>query len=186
VHILYPDVQGWWESTLNHYFNNMMTSLKSASGAPEAQAAFVAIAKHYATGFLTASTLFNVLLQLIIGRWWQAAVFNPGGLRKELHQIRLSYISGGWFVLLLLLSYFKSEFAMDAMPILYMAFAMSGLSLIHCLVATYAIAGWFWLILIYLGIIWLFPLSMVSIAIIALFDTGLNFRKRIGNHFQKR
>jgi len=191
AHLLHPDLQGWWEQALGSYFSQtsgMVDALKATSdqSLQEIQAGVIASIKTYATGFLAVSILFNVLLQLIVARWWQSALFNPGGLRKELYQIRLGYLTAGLFVLLVLLGYFKSALALDEIPIFYAAFGMAGLSLIHYLIGSYLSLNWFWLALVYLGIIVLFPLSMVAIAIIALFDTGLDFRKRVGGHFKKR
>lgn len=65
------------------------------------------------------------------------------------------------------------------MPVMYMMFGLAGLSLIHYLMGLISKSSWFWLVLIYVGMIWLFPFSIVAIAIMALFDTWLNIRKRI-------
>lgn len=41
-------------------------------------------------GLMAALVGFNALLALVIGRWWQALLYNPGGFREEFHQFRLS------------------------------------------------------------------------------------------------
>ena len=183
VHGLCSDVPGWWQKQLTVYFSktlDMADVLKTDSGAglQDVQAQVIQMAKYYATGFLAASILLNALLQLAIARWWQAVIFNPGGLRDELVQIRLSHITGGLFVVVMLLGYFKNTLALDILPVVYAIFAAAGLSLVHCLMGKIAKGSWFWLMLVYLGVIWLFPFSLVALAIMALFDTWLNFRKR--------
>ncbi len=185
VHLFNPDIQNWWASQLSVYFakttdvvNKLKATTDAAQSAPsEAQIQAVNTAKRFATGFVAVSVLFNALLQLLIARWWQAAIYNPGGLRKELYQIRLSHITGFAFVIALVLAFLGIDVALDMMPILCMAFFVAGLSLLHSIVSKQKIA-WLWLILIYMGIIWLFPLSIVIIAFIALVDTGFDFRKR--------
>lgn len=184
VHILNPDIQAWWAQQLNDYFAKtaeVVDKLKPNTAIPEAltsrQQQAIAVAKQFATGFVVVSVLFNALLQLLIARWWQAVIFNPGGLRPELYQIRLGHVAGVVFALGFILAYLGMGFAIDAMPVLCVAFFIAGLSLFHNLVSTTKVS-WLWLIMIYAGIIWLFPLSIVIISIVALFDTGFDFRKR--------
>lgn len=182
IHIIYPDIQHWWSVQLNAYFaktTEVVGKLKGEAAATnvEHQAQAVAAAKYFATGLITVSIMFNVLLQLLVARWWQAVMFNPGGLRKELLQIRLGHITALVFAIEIILSYAGNDFALDTLPILYGAFFGAGLSLIHSLteLTKYPVL---WLVLFYGVLVWLFPLSIIIIGIIALFDTGFDFRKR--------
>lgn len=184
IHLFYPDIQNWWGKQLTTYFANLanvVDKASSQSGVPvsvtDIQQQTIAAGKLYATGFVTVSVLFNALLQLVVARWWQAAMFNPGGLRKELYQIRLGHIAGLIFVVGIVAAYIGNDMALDMMPVLYTIFFVAGLSLFHSLAASTK-KGWMWLLLIYAGIIWLFPLSIIVVSIIALFDTGIDFRKR--------
>ena len=180
VHVIYPDIQTWWQSHLGAYLNKT-TTLLGVDQDPEANAAQLEMLntmKRYATGFVTASVLFNAMLQLILARWWQAALFNPGGLRKELYQIRLSYVAGILFILGLIGAYLGNDIVIDVMPILFLVFAAAGLSLLHNFAASMSY-GWILLGFVYLAIIGLFPMGIVIVAFIALADTILNIRKRL-------
>jgi hypothetical protein len=181
IHILYPDIQDWWVKQFSAYFGKtleVVDSLRSESAQQDLRLELMTVAKRYATGFAAASILINVLLQLAIARWWQATIFNPGGLPKELQQIRLGYAAAGLFVVMLLLSYFKNSLALDMMPLLYVIFALVGLSFLHYAVS-FTKVSWLWITLVYMGIIGLFPFSLMVVAVIGLFDIGLNFRNRI-------
>ncbi len=129
--------------------------------------------KDYATGLVIVSMLLNAILQLTMARWWQSVVFNPGELRKELYQIRLNYWAGALFLTIFMCSYLGNATAVDMMPILYAVFCGAGLSLVHGFFATIK-GGWFGLILVYLGIIGLFPFSLICLSILALLDVGIN------------
>lgn len=184
VHVVFPGIQDWWGQQLTTYFVKSIDTLGKIKNGLEThptlndvQIQAISVAKRYATGFIMVSILFNALLQLLIARWWQAAMFNPGGLRKELHQIRLSHITAVIFVVGLLLSYYQVDFAQDAIPVLYMVFSVAALSLLHCVVKSSKI-GWVWLVAVYSGIIWLFPLSIILLSMIGLLDTAVDFRKR--------
>ncbi len=180
VHLLFPDVQAWWGTQLSASFGKAASVLGQFAEDPAASKAMtadlVANLQRYATGFVVTSVMFNALLQLILARWWQAVMFNPGELRKELHQIRLSYISVLVFAAVAMLAYLGSDLCLDFMPVLIGAFCASGLSLIHRLVVSNK-AGWFWLSVVYFSIMFVVPLGIVLVAIVGLFDSLLDARR---------
>lgn len=181
AHFINPDIQDWWQAQLTAYLaktTTMVGAIKPDAEATAAQAELINMMKRYTTGLLSASILFNALLQLLVARWWQALMFNPGGLQKELHRIRLSYVSGVIFLLGVALSYMGNLVALDCMPVLFLTFFVAGLSLVHYLIAPSQF-GWMLLGLVYIAVIWLFPASIVIVSLIALFDVALNIRQRI-------
>jgi hypothetical protein len=180
VHLFYPDILNWWGIQLTKFIKSalMMNAPQSATSATEQQVAVINIIKFYATGLFVVSVLFNVMLQLILSRWWQAAMFNPGGLRLELRQIRLSHVSSILLMIGFGLTSFGSEMITDMMPVLCAVFAAAGLSFMHCYLATIK-NTLVWLIILYLLVIWLFPLSVVFLAFVALFDVWMDLRKRL-------
>jgi hypothetical protein len=188
IHFLYPDIDNWWAIKLTGYFNKTATMMRelqpNAVVIPhEIQGQIVNTIKTYATGVFIVSITFNALLQLVLSRWWQAIMFNPGELRKELLNIRLSYIAGALFLICYPLSSWGDKTAIDMMPVIYLVFSIAGLSVMHSLlgVKTRRLG----LVLLYVGlivIITLFPSGILPIALIfsliAFFDIGMNFRKR--------
>lgn len=177
LHLFFPDIQDWWVTKLNDYF----TKAKEITGAVKdvsSKLQAIGLIKPFLTGLFVIILLLNALLQLLLARWWQAVIFNPGGLRKELYQVRLSYMAGIVFIVGLMFAYFNNEFALDELPVLFMAFFVAGMCLLHQLTST-AKNSWVWLLLIYTIVFLLFPLSIIIIAFVALCDTGLDFRKRL-------
>ncbi|MCW8196050.1 hypothetical protein F6455_14755 [Proteobacteria bacterium 005FR1] len=53
-------------------------------------AAQVEVTPALVAGLIAALVGFNALLALVVGRWWQAMLYNPGGFRQEFHEFRLS------------------------------------------------------------------------------------------------
>lgn len=182
VHLFYPDIQQWWQALLTDYFAKSTVLMSTTSGAAAAHALQVDLiqrAQGYATGLTVVSVLFNALLQLVLARWWQAAMFNPGGLRAELQQIRLGYAALIVLVVFFGLAYLGNQASLDTMSVLVAAFCAAGLSLLHCLIGSTKYS-WFLLTLVYVGMILLFPFSAVIISVVALLDTLFNFRKWLG------
>jgi len=189
LHGYNPAMSAWWEQTLVTYADKALSAGAVATSAGvnliDIKAEWGVFVKNYApyaTGFVIISVVMNVLLQLLMARWWETALFNPGGLRKELERIRLSRWMGVLFLAVLVLNYFNRSLALDIIPMVCGVFAVAGLSLIHYLVNYFikgSAASWFWLLLIYLMLIGLFPYSLLVVAVAALMDTGLDFRKKL-------
>ena len=183
VHVVYPDIQAWWQNWLTNYFGNV----EQAMGQMTAQdvktnhgmiASVVTGIAPYATGIVAMALSFYALLELLLSRWWQSAVFNPGGLQKELLQIRMSYFAGALFLLGMIISYWGVyPLVVDVMPTLYLVFGLAGLSLLHFIVKTMKVS-WIWMTLLYVGIS-LVPMAILLVAMIALLDTWIDFRKRL-------
>lgn len=184
IHLVYPNVADWWGNQLHTYYTQAtsLTGLvKNVPAVPtETQLESINITKQYATGLMTTAILFNAILQLIVARWWQAVAFQPGLLRRELHNIRLSQLAGILFVLSLVLSYLGNSVVLDIMPILYMLFGAAGLSLIHYVFGLVkSPTRWFWLWLMYITLIFALPASLIFVAMLAVFDIWLDIRKRL-------
>jgi len=183
-HLLNPNVTDWWALQLSTYFtevHNMTGALKSQAALSDGQAQVIDNVKYYATGLIAVAVLLNSVLQVVMARWWQTIIFYPGKLRRELYSIRLSYLASILFVAGVLLSYWGNIVVLDIMPVLYALFAVAGLSLLHALFYQGKRQGWFVMILLYLGLIWLFPLSVILISAVAFLDSWFDFRKRLRN-----
>lgn len=180
VHVLYPDVQAWWDVQLTSYFVKTLQATGQVNPdlvKPDSPmiVQLVSIVKPYATGMVIAFLTFNALLQLLLARWWQAAIFNPGGLRKELLIVRMSYAASAVFVIGMISAYLGNEIVIDMMPVMYLTFGLAGFSLMHCLLAQVK-NGWMWLVVVYVvvGILGFTPIALVALA-----DVGFDFRKRV-------
>lgn len=184
VHLIYPGVSDWWGNELQSYYTqakNATGFLTSGTpGATDIQLETINVTKTYATGLMVAAILFNAVLQLIVARWWQAIVFKPGSLRRELHGIRLSQLAGILFVISLVFYYLGNSVVLDIMPVLFMLFGTAGLSVIHYFFGLLRSPSvWFWLSVLYVTLILSFPMSLFLVSFIALLDIWFDVRKRV-------
>jgi hypothetical protein len=76
-----------------HFSGGLLQSLleaAEASGGGQAeQLRQVFGSEPLATGYLSWVSAITATLALILGRWWQALLYNPGGFRQEFHQLRM-------------------------------------------------------------------------------------------------
>lgn len=123
-------------------------------------------------GFFLSVTL---VICLIIARWWQALLYNPGGFRVEFHALRLGpmQVMGLMLVAALLLSMgptFRLWAWVALVPMLF-----SGLALVH---AMFAARGWSgWMGLFYAALLFLPPMRQFLVVLAAM-DGWLDFRRR--------
>ena len=112
----------------------------------------------------------------LVGRWWQALLYNPGGFQQEFYQLRLSRTN--IFVLVAGLVLFSSiegyhQWAwLFAIPIIIV-----GIALVHALVALKQLSR-HWLFGFYVIFITFAPVvPLLMMAVIA--DSALDFRLRL-------
>jgi hypothetical protein len=205
VHILKPDLEVWWEKQLNSHVSQILPGLETGTGSlgavtginksnqtvtednlePEV-ITFVNAIKPYVTGLITASLLFNVLLQLFVARWWQLFLLDPKRLAVEIHQVRLTPMAGLVFLVTLIFSYLKFVLAQDLLPVLYLTFCLAGLSLVHYAADKFKGLTWLILVVFYVVMIgtWMaykLPLVFQLIALAALLDIWFDWRERLDN-----
>ena len=181
LHVFVPNIQAWWIENITAFFNQSSELMNQNETNPltsDQERSVIKYISMFATGLLvTVILLYNVLLHLLFSRWWQAYIFNPGGLRMELHQIRMGYISGILFILVYVLGMWGYPLGIDCLPVLYACFFFAGLSLIHCLIQPLK-KRWLWLLLAYIVIILSIRQSVVLVSFMAMLDTWLDIRRR--------
>jgi hypothetical protein len=121
---------------------------------------------------------FNALLALVIGRWWQAILYNPGGFRQEFHEFRLSrtqaLISFGAAAICISRANWVFWGVLAALPLLVACAAV-----VHNRVYAKRL-GVQWLVLFYLLLLFSFqPVFWVALAI-GFTDSWVDYRRRIG------
>jgi uncharacterized protein YybS (DUF2232 family) len=137
----------------------------------------------YATGAIAAGSVLTVLISLLLARWWQANLYNPGGFRAEFQQLRLPTSAAYVFLVLLVAVTASSggvhEFAVNLLMPALMVYMLAGFSVIHA-ICTHTRAGRFWLAGIYVGLMFIAPLILV-IALVGLSDSWFNWRQRFAS-----
>lgn len=128
------------------------------------------------TGVLgTAASLF-ASLSLLLGRYWQAALYNPGGFREEFHTLRLPWQVCTLCVFGALLLLGEGAYAYWFV-ILLVPLLINGIALIHWLVARFNL-GTPAIVVFYMMLLLIGPFSVLVMAL-AIVDSVINFRARL-------
>lgn len=135
----------------------------------------------YATGAIAAGFFMTVLMSLLLARWWQASLYNPGGFRTEFTGLRLPRMLSLAFLLIALVAGMTGSaagiFSVNLLMPVFMAFVIVGFAVIHALCLRLP-SGRFWLAGVYVGLMFVAPMFMLLIAMIGLTDAGLDWRSR--------
>ena len=134
----------------SRYWLRLLEPLRAAlvkDGGLEASVAqtFFADLAPWLTGAFAAALMFQVLLGLFIGRWWQALVFNPGGFGADFRSFRLHPVMGVVGLGLVVASGFLPGpgLILDLLLVLSPLWLFQGLAVIHQLSAARgAHRGW--------------------------------------------
>lgn len=126
-------------------------------------------------GFITMGYAISMLICLILARWWQSVLYNPGGFQQEFHQIKLSpMVAGG--LALAVLACFSIEAMNRWVQVLTVPLIVAGLGFVHWFIKEKQLSG-SWLVSIYIIVILLrlFPV----LVFLALIDSWFDLRKKI-------
>ncbi len=180
-YLVIGDVKGWWHTVLSSVFETMLQTQAMHLSGFEVEDWLNNIAA-IMTGIVGAGLIYTLMINLCLARWWQALLFNPGGFRQEFHGLRLDWRIAAAALPFAVLSNIGPDviqsYCQDAMVIIMALFSLSGLALVHAVVA---FKQWPKMVLgiMYALTIFLLPQLVVILAAMGLTDSWLDFRRRL-------
>jgi hypothetical protein len=178
VFLFTGDPSAKWMPLLENQFREVMDQAGIKLGTPEGVQAMQVIAR-LMTGLMAAIFAMSLTVSLLIARWWQAQLYNPGGFRKEFHSLRLSrhYVAITGLVLVMagVTEGLLAELATSVLVVLAVVALFPGIALVHGLVAKKG-GNIIWLVLLYALLIIAMPQTVAVLAMVALLDAWLDFR----------
>lgn len=127
------------------------------------------------TGLMAAVLQGLCVLSVLLARYWQAALYNPGGFGQEFKRLRLPAVIMFPLVFGMLLAPSLGIQAAILTPVCSVPLVFAGLAVVHGLVAKYR-SGNFWLIGLYIGIVLFTQLTYPLLMVLAIVDSVFDFR----------
>lgn len=84
MYISIADVEDWWRDLLE----SVLASGLPADMTAQYQQA-MEVAPKLMNAVIASSLVLSLVVTVLLGRWWQSRLFNPGGFRREFHNFRL-------------------------------------------------------------------------------------------------
>jgi hypothetical protein len=141
------------------------------------QARFASLITPILTGLIAALLQIVSVLSLIVGRYWQALLYNPGGFGREFRAVRIPL---GPAMLLLAGMVVTPNLGVQMsmlVPLCSVPLVFAGLALIHGLVAQKRLAK-FWLVGLYVTLLLFMQLIYPLLVVLAIVDSLIDFRGR--------
>ncbi|MFQ5489063.1 MAG: hypothetical protein ACE5ET_11555 [Gammaproteobacteria bacterium] len=175
------DTVAWWRTLLDAVLAPMLEEAPVPLSAADKARMLDSLAG-VMSGFMAAAVVYSTAINLFLGRWLQAILFNPGGFRQEFHQLRLGRGPALASLMVLVLITFASggvaDFAGNLLILVVVLYAFHGLALVHGVVAATG-AHKAWLVALYLLMLFLLPQVMVVLSAAGFADSWVNFRSRL-------
>lgn len=131
----------------------------------------------FVPGLVVSGFITLLLGGLLMGRWWQALLYHPGGFRAEFHALNLGQLAAllslGVLGLSLLL---PLPLLANLLPTLLVLYTVQSFALVHGIVARAKLSQG-WLIGFYLMVMFA-PQFMLLVILLALVDPWVDFRGR--------
>ncbi len=139
-------------------------------------------AARIATGAIAANIVLGLILSLMLARWWQSLLYNPGGFREEFHALRFGQGTALAVMAVLALTLVPGEsvgiLASNLSFVAVVLYMISGLALAHWAVASSG-ASTGWLAALYGLMVFALPYVAVILAVVGLADSWADLRRRL-------
>ncbi len=143
----------------------------------------VQVFSHFMTGGIAAGTVYGLLFGLFLARWWQAALYNPGGFREEYLSLKVRPKVASASILIVLLAWLMSgtvsEICWNITIIFAVLYTFVGTSILHT-----AFSGMktkrFMVPFLYVTLV-LVPHMIGIVIIVGVVDVWLDLRSKISN-----
>ncbi|GAB4353758.1 MAG: hypothetical protein Kow006_19140 [Gammaproteobacteria bacterium] len=177
MHLTMGNPTAAWQEVLMANFGTMMQQ----AGVPDTEALLGTLAGMM-TGVVAAALMVSYLLSVLLARWWQAMLYNPGGFQKEFHQLRLgrgmAIAALGVFAASWLLSGGAGLLARDLGTVALVVYLFQGLAIVHGVVKLLH-AHIAWLAGLYFVMIVALPQLAMVLAVLGIGDTWTDIRARL-------
>jgi hypothetical protein len=170
THLILGDVTAWWDGWLKAWVEQVIQEDRR-----EQYREILAAAAPLMNAMTAAGLFISMVTTLLVARWWQAVLFNPGGFRQEFHALRLprvlmlAVIAG--LVLVFMDMAGPGTVVLDILLLLIFLYLFQGIAVIHRTVVSRKMARG-WLFGMYL-LLFVLPQSILFLACLGMVDSWL-------------
>jgi len=180
LYVTLSDTGGWWQNLLNNVIEKNLPIEQQA----EYKDRLLPVAE-FISAFLVVGFVVNLVTTVMLSRWWQALLYNPGGFGKEFRALRLPpvilMLTAVDIIVCLVVAEPWNRFARDTLAVIVFMFLFQGLAVAHRTVNARRLPD-FWLVITY-GLLLIVPGLALFMACLGMIDSWHASRKPISpNH----
>jgi len=129
-------------------------------------------------GLVATILAIGSMMSLMLARWWQAGIYNPGGFQKEFHNFTIDAKIAALLIAIVLAGQLFSKSYQLWTDLAVLPLLIAGIALIHFAVKLFA-QGRQWLACLYVGIMILGKPVTLALVVLALTDSLIDLRSRL-------
>ncbi len=168
-----------WVKTLGPSVSAMLEQRQLLD--PEHIEMFIEKLASWMPGIIATLFFFQLVAVLLLARWWQSLLYNPGGFRAEFHKLRLPGAIAAATIVVLLLNLVGLKLGgmlVEYLILLLLAACfLQGLALAHGMADKHGVQTP-WLVGMYLLLVLFLPYAESLLSAAGLADSWFNFRAR--------
>lgn len=178
IHTVLDDPVTWWRMILDRFFTEAMSQAALPEGVTSVDEVLDATAKMM-TGLIGSAFVVSLIFSLVLGRWWQAMLYNPGGFKQEFLALRLDKTSSIIVVAIMVAAYVAGgagSIPADLAAVVVTIASIPGLALMHDWVANGA-GNVIFLVILYVMLLIAMPQMTAALALGAIVDSWADLRR---------
>ena len=118
------------------------------------------------------------IISLMVSRWWQSLIQNPGGFQKEFHNFKIESKIAALLIVAIVLGMLLPKEHQFWVQMIALPLLLAGIALIHYAVSFQGLGG-HWLVLLYVTLLLFGATIAVFIVVLAAVDSYLDLRSRL-------
>lgn len=179
IYVVNDDPASLWIEPLRQMFQSFMSNPPPEIDTKTIEE-YVVRASHFSTGFVIGRTVLAAVFSLLLARWWQDVLFNPGGFRAEFLGLRLhrwfAYVSAALIAASLGLDGWMREVSWNMVAPFFVAFMIAGFAVFHGLLAAPGSRS-FLLVGLYV-VSFFIPPVLIPVALVGFSDIWMDWRSK--------
>ncbi len=183
AYLFQPDLAIVWQTLLNGLLEPVLVKSNPGADLKAIQYSLSLFYRFIITGLIAQIYSVMLLASLFLARWWQAALYNPGGFAKEYLAVKcqpqLAVLTLVIFGIGLLANDVVGQVCSAIVLLLLTLYAFVGTTILHCVCRSLKSAR-FAVPVLYVTLL-IIPYMIMLAALIGLVDTWLNLRTKIPN-----
>ncbi|MGC6480775.1 MAG: hypothetical protein ACON4S_00940 [Porticoccaceae bacterium] len=138
----------------------------------------VSLTESMVLGLIATILAVGSVMSLMLARWWQAGIKNPGGFQKEFHSFAIDANIAVMLILVLIAGQFFSKNTQIWADLAALPLLIAGIALVHYVVKLFN-QGKQWLAFLYAGIIMLGKPVTLILVVLGLTDSLIDLRSKL-------
>lgn len=138
----------------------------------------VSLTESMVLGLIATIMAVGSVMSLMLARWWQAGIKNPGGFQKEFHSFAIDANIAVMLILVLIAGQFFSKNTQIWADLAALPLLIAGIALVHYVVKLFN-QGKQWLAFLYAGIIMFGNPVTLILVVLGLTDSLIDLRSKL-------